>query len=270
MTGSNRRRVALQVPHPVIPVEESCVKVEIWSDVVCPWCLIGKRRFEAALEQFAHRDAVQVVWRSFELDPSAPADLGVPLVLHLAGKYGVEEAEAAAMIERMRQTGAAEGADLRFDRARSGNTFDSHRVLHLAAQRGVQDAVKERFLLAYLEEGELISDHDTLVRLAAEAGLDAGAVAAVLAGDAYAAEVRSDEADARSLGATGVPFFVIDRAYGVAGAQPADVLLGVLEQAWAAANPLTMVGAAGQDGACTDGSCTIQDPPADVAQAPRG
>jgi predicted DsbA family dithiol-disulfide isomerase len=201
------------------------VKVEIWSDVVCPWCHIGKRRFEEALSRFAHRDAVEVVWRSFELDPSAPADLGVPLVAHLAEKYGTDRAGAQEMVDRMRLTGEAEGLDMRFSVARAGNTFDAHRVLHLALERGVQDAVKERFLTGYLTDGELMSDRGTLIRLGAEAGLDPDEVAAVLDGDAHADAVRADEADARALGCSGVPFFVIDRAFGVSGAQPADLLL---------------------------------------------
>jgi predicted DsbA family dithiol-disulfide isomerase len=238
------------------------VKVEIWSDVVCPWCHIGKRRFEAALADFPHRDDVEVVWRSFELDPAAPATLGMSLTEHLAQKYGTGPEEARAMQERMRVTGAAEGLDMRFSQARVANTFDAHRVLHLAAARGEQDAVKERLLTAYLTDGALVSDHGTLIRLAVEAGLERDDVAAVLASDAYGQEVRRDEAEARALGATGVPFFVIDRAYGVAGAQPADVLRQALEQAWAAANPLTMMGAAQHPHdhpgpSCQDGSCTI-------------
>jgi predicted DsbA family dithiol-disulfide isomerase len=232
------------------------VKVEIWSDVVCPWCHIGKRRFETALARFAHRDEVDVVWRSFELDPSAPHELGVPLLDHLAEKYGVGRDEAAAMMERIRVNGEAEGIAMRFSEARPGSTFDAHRVLHLAAARGVQDAVKERLLSAYLCEGELVSDHDALERLAAEAGLEKDDVAAVLAGDAYAEAVRADEAEARGLGATGVPFFVLDRAFGVSGAQPADLLLEALERAWAAAHPLTMVeGPGGADDGCVDGVC---------------
>jgi predicted DsbA family dithiol-disulfide isomerase len=232
------------------------VKVEIWSDIVCPWCAIGKRRFEAALDRFAHRDRVDVVWRSFELDPSAPRQRDVSAAEHLAAKYGVSTAEAEAMQARMTGNAAAEGLDFRFDIARSGNTFDAHRLLHLAAERGVQGAVKERLLVAYLTEGEPIGDPRVLSRLVAEAGLDRDEAAVVLAGDAYADAVRADEADGRSLGITGVPFFVVDRTYGVSGAQPADVLLPVLEKAWSEAHPLTMVG--GPDSAsCADGSCEV-------------
>jgi predicted DsbA family dithiol-disulfide isomerase len=230
------------------------MKVEIWSDVVCPWCAIGKRRFERALDLFGHRDDVEVVWRSFELDPAAQAERSGTLTEHLAAKYRTSHAEAQSMQDRMTQTAALEGLDFRFDRARPGNTFDAHRVLHLARERGVQAAVKERFLSAYLSEGEAIGDPVTLARLAGEAGLDESEVAEVLAGERYAVAVRSDEDLARSLGISGVPFFAVDRTYGVSGAQPADLLVEVLEKAWEASHPLTMVAAAPET-ACGDEGC---------------
>ena len=234
---------------------ENIVKVEIWSDVVCPWCAIGKARFEAALERFEHRDDVEVVWRSFELDPTAPRELREPLAEHLAAKYGVSVAEAVGMQDRMTSVAAAEGLTFRFDIARSGNTFDAHRLLHLAAEQGRQHELKERLLQAYLAEGEAIGDPDALVRLAAEAGLDKDEAADVLAGVRYADAVRADEAQARAYGISGVPFFVIDGAYGVSGAQPPEALLEVLNTAWAATHPLTTVGGAGHS--CTDESCAI-------------
>jgi predicted DsbA family dithiol-disulfide isomerase len=215
--------------------------VEIWSDIACPWCYVGKRRFEAALAAFPHRDQVHVTWRSFELDPGAPAERAGSRDAHLAEKYGTSLEQARAMHDRMTETAAGEGLDFRFDIARSANTFDAHRVLHLAAERGVQDAVKERLLRAHFTEGELVSDHEVLARLAGEAGLDAGEVREVLATDAYADAVRDDERTAGSLGITAVPFFVVDRALGAAGAQPPEVLGGLLEQGWAARSPLAVV-----------------------------
>jgi predicted DsbA family dithiol-disulfide isomerase len=217
------------------------MQVEIWSDIACPWCYVGKRRFEAALARFDHRDDVRVTWRSFELDPGAPAEREGTGAEHLAAKYGMSVEQAKAMNERMTETAAGEGLDFHFELQRQGNTFDGHRVLHLAAERGIQDALKERIMRAYFGEGALVSDHDTLVRLAGEAGLDEDEVRAVLGSDAYADAVRADERTASSLGITAVPFFVVDRALGASGAQAPEVLLQLLEEGWAARSPLAMV-----------------------------
>ena len=228
------------------------LRVDVWSDIACPWCYVGKRRLEAALARFPHRGAVAVAWRAFELDSSAPAVRNAAPYAHgLAKKYGTTAAKAQAMIDGMAETARADGLEFRFDRIRPGNTFDAHRLLHLAGERGVQDAVKERFLRGYMTEGEAIGDPAVLARLGVDAGLDAGEVSATLAGDAYAREVRDDEAQAREMGIRGVPFFVMGR-YAVSGAQPAEVLLAALKKAWeetAAGPELFAEGAAcGPDG----------------------
>jgi predicted DsbA family dithiol-disulfide isomerase len=238
------------------------VLVEIWSDVVCPWCQIGKRRFEKALSSFAQRDEVKVEWRSFELDPTAvsqsPGDGSADYAERLAAKYGTTREQAEGMLTSMTAAAAAEGLDFRFDRAQMSNTFLAHQVIHAAHEHGVQDAVKERLLTAYFTEGEPVGDAETLVRLAAEAGMDAEDVRAALADQRFADAVRADEAESRALGITGVPFFVVDRAYGVSGAQSPDVFLEVLQTAWAARSPLTLVGpAAGDDAACGPEGCQI-------------
>jgi predicted DsbA family dithiol-disulfide isomerase len=235
------------------------VKVEIWSDVVCPWCAVGKHRFEKALARFAHRDEVEVSYHSFELDPSAPAEQEGDIHDHLAAKYGMTRAEAQAKHRQMTEMAAADGWDFQFDRARRGNTFDAHRLLHLAAERGVQEAVKERFFRGYFTEGEPIADHETLVRLGAEAGLDPDEARAVLASDRYADAVRADEAEAAALGIRGVPFFVLDRRYGVSGAQPAEHLHAALEQAWADREfvPVVNDGGTGTGEACGPDGCPI-------------
>ncbi len=224
--------------------------VEIWSDIACPWCYVGKRRFETALAGFAHADQVQVTWRSFELDPSAPAEREQSGAEHLAAKYGMSVEQAAAMNAQMTETAAGEGLAFHFDRQRGGNTFDAHRLVHLAAEHGLQDAMKERLMRAYFGEGELMSDHEALARLAAEVGLPADAVAALLAGDRFAAEVREDERTAAGFGIGGVPFFVVDRAFGASGAQPPEVLGELLRRAWEA-RPLEVV--AGGDSCGVDG-----------------
>ncbi len=203
------------------------VKVEIWSDVVCPWCYIGKRRFEAALEGFPH--PVEVEWKSFQLDPHATSEPAGSNTARLAEKYGRSLAEAQRMVDGVTAAAAGEGLDFRLDLAQAGNTFDAHRLLHLAKAHGVQDALKERLDRAYFTEGEPIADHATLSRIAKEIGLDP---IDVLASDAFAEDVRHDVAEARALGITGVPFFVIDRKYGVSGAQPSALLRQALEQSW--------------------------------------
>jgi predicted DsbA family dithiol-disulfide isomerase len=206
--------------------------VEIWSDVVCPWCYIGKRRFEAALAAFEHRDDVTVMWRSFELDPEAPREAEGTATERLAAKYGMSLERAQTLHAEMTERAAAEGLEYHFERARGGNTFDAHRMIHLAATYGHQAAAQERLMRAYFTEGEAISDRETLVRLLAELGVDAEEARAALATDRFSADVREDEQLAARLGIQGVPFFVLDRRYGVSGAQPPELLLQALERAW--------------------------------------
>ena len=206
------------------------VLVEIWSDIACPWCYVGKRRFEEALRRFDGRDDVEVVWRSFELDPGAPDERPIDLVQHLADKYGMTRAEAAERQESLRATAAADGLDLRFDIARAGRTFDGHRLIHLGRAHGVQDAVKEALMRAYHSEGRLVADPETLRAAGAAAGIPADEVEATIGDDRFADAVRADEATARELGISAVPFFVVDRSLGASGAHPPDALLGMLER----------------------------------------
>src|SRR5215217_3803435 len=217
------------------------VNVEIWSDIACPWCAVGKRRFERALAEFEHREDVTVTFRSFELDPDAPAAREGSTAENLAKKYGTTLEQALAMNQRMTATAAEDGLSFRFDIAKGGNTFDAHRLLHLAAAHGRQHELKERLMRAYLGEGELMSDHVELTRLAREAGLPEDEVRDTLATDRFADAVREDEATARGLGISAVPFFVVDRAFGAAGAQPPEVLGDLLRRAWEAGTPLSVV-----------------------------
>jgi predicted DsbA family dithiol-disulfide isomerase len=211
------------------------LRIDVWSDIVCPWCAIGKRRLETALAQFAHREDVEVVWRAFELDPSAPRVREGDNATRIAQKYRVTRAEAEAMIQRISETAAKDGLDFQLTRARSGNTFDAHRLLQLAADRGLQSALKTRFLRGYMTEGEAIGEPEVLLRLAVEAGLDIDEARDVLRTERYADRVREEETMARTLGITGVPFFLFGGELAVSGAQPAEVLLRVLDQAWAGA-----------------------------------
>ena len=212
----------------------SKLRIDVWSDIACPWCFVGKRRLEAALERFPQADQVEVVWRSFELDSSAPREVDTTQshAERLAKKYGMSVAQAQSRTEQLKQTARAAGIEFDFDHIRPGNTFDAHRLVHLAEKLGLQGAMKERLLLAYLSEGEAIGDPKVLQRLAVEAGLPAAEVERVLESDAFAAEVRGDELQARELGINGVPFFVFDERLAASGAQPVEVLLGALNQAW--------------------------------------
>jgi predicted DsbA family dithiol-disulfide isomerase len=226
------------------------VKVEIWADVVCPWCYIGKRRFETALRRFAHGDEVEVVWRSFELDPTTTsareAGDGADYTERLAGKLGMSRAQAEQAIASTTAVAGEEGLDFHMDRALAANTFDAHQVVHLAAARGRQAEAEERLMRAHFVEGEAIGDRAALARLAGEVGLDPGEVERALDRQEYADAVRADEAEAAALGIRGVPFFVVDRRYGVSGAQPAEHLLGALEQAWDERSPVRVVNDAGE------------------------
>lgn len=231
---------AQQTPSPAVdPAAEqtptaihSPMTIEIWSDVVCPFCYIGKREFERALERFPHRDSVQVIWRSFELDPDAPAKSDLDMYGMLVEKYGGTREDAKARVAGVVKRAKTVGLDYNMDIAVIGNSFDAHRLLQYAKTLEQGDAMKERLFKAYFTEGAQLADVPTLIRLGAEAGLDGGEVARVLSTAEFTDEVRRDEQEARRVGVRGVPFFVIDRRLSVSGAQTSDVFLGALEQAW--------------------------------------
>lgn len=232
------------------------MKIEIWSDIACPWCYVGKRRFERALGSFSHRDEVEVVWRSFELDPAAERGYSKSQPELLAAKYGVSLERAKEMDASMTAEAKKEGLDFHFDRVRVGNTFDAHRLIHFAATFGLRDAMVERLFRAYLTDGAMIGDRAVLAGLAADVGLDPGGARDVLESAAFADEVRADEQRARELGINGVPFFAIDERYGVSGAQQPELLLDALREAWNDATPALVAAPAAGDG-CEDGSCAV-------------
>ncbi|MYW66573.1 DsbA family oxidoreductase [Streptomyces sp. SID8379] len=210
------------------------MRVEIWTDINCPFCYIGKSRFEQALDAFPHKDEVEVVHRSFELDPTVKkGDTGL-VVPHIAKKYGISEAQAAANEQGLGQQAASLGLPYLTEGRDYGNSFDLHRLLHLAKDKGLQDALIDALYKGnFVDRESVFADEEHVVRLAVGAGLDEADVRGVLADpDAYADDVRADEREAAELGATGVPFFVLDRKYGVSGAQPAEVFTQALTQAW--------------------------------------
>jgi predicted DsbA family dithiol-disulfide isomerase len=235
------------------------MKIEIWSDVVCPWCYIGKRHIEAALADFEHRDQVEIVWRSYQLDPQAPQHGEQKTTEMLAQKYGVSVEQATKMQERVTTVAAQAGLEYHLDQTRHENTFAAHRMLHLAASHGLQAEAEERFFHAYFSEGKALGNNETLVELTTEVGVPEDEARATLDSDTYADAVRADIRRARTFGIQGVPFFAIDEKYGVSGAQPAKLLRDVLEQAWGDLHPLMKVGGTSEDEAnvCEGDDCAI-------------
>ncbi|MDT0202851.1 DsbA family oxidoreductase [Nocardioides sp. AE5] len=235
------------------------MRIDVWSDVVCPWCYIGKRRLEKALAGFVHADQVEVTWHSYQLDPGAPVVPSEKTVESLAKKYGGGIERAQQMMDQVEAVAAEEGLLYRLSETLRVNTVDAHRLLHLALEAGGRDqqsALKEALLSAYFVEVRNVADHDVLTEIATGVGLDAERVREVLAGSTYAEQVQDDIARAQAFGASGVPFFVIDEKYGVSGAQPVEVFTRVLEQAWQESRPaLQMVDADGE--ACGPDGCAL-------------
>lgn len=236
------------------------MKVEIWSDFMCPFCYIGKRRFENALALFPNKDQVEVVYRSFELDPGASYEPGVSMDELLASKYGMSIEQARAANANVTQQAASVGLTYHMDRIIPANSFDAHRLVHFASQHGKMKEMTERLFYAHFTEGSNLQDRSLLADLAAEVGLKREEAEAVLEGDAYSSEVRADEAAANQLGIRGVPFFVLGGKYGVSGAQPLEVFTDALEKAYREAHPLVMVNEK-DEGICADGSCDLPGSP---------
>ena len=237
------------------------MKIEIWSDVVCPWCYIGKRRIENALAEFEHADEVEVHWRSYQLDPGAPTEPTEGTTAMLARKYGQSPEGAQQMQDRVEAVAAEEGLVYRLSQTLHLNTVDAHRLIHLAHEQGgneLQGRVKEALLAAYFTEGRNVADHAVLRDVAQAAGLDAARVEEVLGSREFEADVHADVAQAQAYGASGVPFFVVDEKYGVSGAQPTEVFTQVLERAWSESRPKIEVLATGADGQeCGPDGCAI-------------
>ncbi|HVA73310.1 MAG TPA: DsbA family oxidoreductase [Acidimicrobiales bacterium] len=233
--------------------------VEIWSDVVCPWCYIGKRRFEAAMERFEHKDEVEVRWRSFELDPRAPFRRSGTMADHIATKYGMSREEAAGRLDSMNRLAAREGLDYDLARTQGGNSLDAHRLIHLgyAAGDATGGEVNEALLKAYFVDLLPISEPDVLLETGSRVGLEPGEIRAILEGDRFVAEVRADELEAARLGCTGVPFFVIDRAFAIPGAQDVETFALTLERAWGRSHPAEPETVVADGAVCTDGDCPI-------------
>lgn len=236
------------------------MKVEIWSDIACPWCYIGKVRFENALAQYEHANEVNVVWRSYQLQPDAPWENAPSATEHLMARYGRTEEQVQDMLRNVESVAAGEGITYHLANAVAANTLDAHRLSKLGEAKGVGKAVMERLMQAYQSEGANVADPNTLVRLGVEAGLDEADVRTLLTTDEYLAEFNADLQRANAFGVQGVPFFVIDEQHGISGAQPTEFFLSALQQLGPQTPKLKMVAAADDDAACGPDGCEV--PPA--------
>lgn len=237
------------------------MKIEVWSDFVCPFCYIGKRRLEQALEQFPHKDDVEVEFKSFELDPHAPVYTEKSIYESLAEKYGMSVEQAKQNTQHVAMQAAQVGLTFHFDDMKPTNTFDAHRLAKFAKERGKEREMTEKLLYAYFTESKNVGDMDTLAGIAEEAGFDREEALAVLRDkQKYANEVRADQRLARQFGVTGVPFFVINRKYAISGAQPLETFVRALEKAWeeeSGAKPKLQSLNRSDGAACADGSCDL-------------
>ncbi|WP_138751209.1 DsbA family oxidoreductase [Paenibacillus sinopodophylli] len=232
------------------------MKVEIWSDYVCPFCYIGKRKFELAFEKFTHKDSIEMTYKSFELDPGADPNSNISTYSMLAAKYGMSLEKAKEMTLNVAEQAAAVGLEFHFELAVSTNTFDAHRLVKYAAQHGKEIEMSERLFKAHFTDGHNIGNHDQLVNLASEAGLNAKEVLAMLQTSQFSDVVRDEEEEGSSLGIKGVPFYVVDRKYAVSGAQSPEVFLDTLNKAWEEKHPtFIQVNETDKDALCTDGYC---------------
>ncbi|MGX1162510.1 putative DsbA family dithiol-disulfide isomerase [Arthrobacter sp. SLBN-100] len=232
------------------------MKIEIWSDVACPWCYIGKRRFETALASFEHRDSVEVKWRSYQLDPTLPEHYDGTELEYLSTRKGIPAHQVSQMFQHVTEQANGEGLEYRFEAVVVANSFTAHRLIHLAAVHGKQDEAKERLLSDHFEHGKDIGSLEYLASLALDLGINKDEAEELFTTDKYADDVRFDFEEGRALGISGVPFFVIDRKFGLSGAQPAETFTAALNQAWQAANPLVLVNSTDGD-ACGPDGCQI-------------
>jgi predicted DsbA family dithiol-disulfide isomerase len=244
-----------------VEFEKPKMKVEIWSDIMCPFCYIGKRHYESALSMFEGRNQVEIEWHSFQLDPTIPKSNPSKenVYQYLADKKGITYEQSAKMHERVIEMARNAGLDYRFDKAIVANSFDAHRVIQLAKTRGLGDAVEERLFLAYFTEGKDFGDHATLVSIGKEIGLPEEEIKSALVSELYAEKVERDIQEAAEIGVQGVPFFVFDRKYAVSGAQPPEYFLQALNQSfdeWEKANPDTKLAPAEGAVCSPDGNCS--------------
>lgn len=208
------------------------MNINIWSDVRCPFCYIGKKKFEMALEKFPHKDKVEVTWRSFQLDPNLQTRTDVNAIEHLSEAKGISQKQAEGMQNNVTQIAKEVGLDFDFEKAVVANSFNAHRLIQFAKSKGLGNEIEEQLFKAHFTEGKNIDDKETLTQTGIAIGLDGNEIREMLASDAFAKEVKQDEMQAQSIGISGVPFFILNNRYAVSGAQSPDVFLQALSQAW--------------------------------------
>ncbi len=233
------------------------MNVEIWSDVMCPFCYIGKRKFENALAQFPHKNNINIIWKSFQLDPTTVTDPNLNTIEHLAHKKGWSKEQAAQTTAHVTDIAKKVGLDFHFEKAVVANSFDAHRLSHLAKKHGKQNDLEEKLFLAYFTEGKNTADHSTLLQIAKKIGLDEKETTEVLNSNTYSAEVEQDIIEAQQVGVRGVPFFVIDRKYAVSGAQESETFLGALTKAYEEHSPVLESLNANDSNACGPDGCEV-------------
>lgn len=234
------------------------MKVEIWSDVMCPFCYIGKRKFEKALEQFPQKDRIEIEWKSFQLNPGMTTNPGKNINQYLAEEKGWTLEYAEQMTDHVSAVAAEVGLEYNMDKAVVANSFDAHRFVQYAKTKGKGDAAEEQLFKAYFTDGKNTADHAVLLDLGSEIGLDRTELKTVLDGTNFSEQVRNDIYEAQQVGVRGVPFFVLDRKYAVSGAQQPETFLGALEKSfdeWTKANPAPLVNIAEGNSCSTDGIC---------------
>lgn len=230
------------------------MKVEIWSDIVCPFCYIGKRKFEKALDGFAAKDKVEIEWKSFQLDPEMDNKEGLSVHEYLGKRKGGTTADGKRMNDQMSAIAKEVGLNYDFDNGIINNTLPAHQLLHFAKTKGLQNELKERIFKAYYTEGKDTGDMETLLQLAKEVGLEAAEARTILQDNLYVSEVINDQEEARQIGVQGVPFYVFNRKYAVSGAQSPEVFAEVLSKVWEEEKPALVVTPA--EGFCdVNGNC---------------
>jgi len=233
LTANAQTKKLIQVPKNNIKMATNKMQVEIWSDVMCPFCYIGKRKFEAALAQFPHKDKIEIIWKSFELNPTLKTDTTKTIVQYLSETKGISIEQTKQMVAGAENMAKEVGLAYHLSNTKVANSFKAHRLSHFAKQKGKQDLLEEKLFKAYFTDTLNTDDDKVLMQIGKEVGFDEAELKALLESEQFAADVKQDELEAQQIGVRGVPFFALNRKYAISGAQDSQVMLGALEKAYA-------------------------------------